>query len=326
MRWIPDDALGRLRDAADRPEIPGGRYEILDRLARGGMGCVWRARDTELARDVAIKVLDGPAIDDRARTRMVREARILARLEHPGIVPVHDVGDLPDGRTWYAMKRVDGRRLDEVARGSTPLAERLRLFGRICEAVAFAHARGVVHRDLKPDNVMVGSFGEVLVMDWGVARVLDEAEIPEPPEPGGPAPRGPAPAAPGTRPGTVLGTPGWMSPEQAAGRSDAADRRSDVWALGAILGHLAETSPEPPTRRLRSIVLKATAAAPDLRYESAEALAEDVRRHVAGEAVLAHRESWPERAARLARPHSTAILLVAGYLLVRFLMLRFAGT
>lgn len=322
MRWLSDESLERLRVAADQPAIPGGRYEILAPLARGGMGVVWRARDRELARDVAVKVLDLPMVDDAARERMLREARILAKLEHPGIVPVHDVGTLADGRTWYAMKLVEGSRLGEAVRSEPHLAARLRLFQRICEAVAFAHARGVIHRDLKPDNVMVGSFGEVLVMDWGVAKMFEESSAPSP---GDATVRiEGAHEAPGTRPGAVLGTPGWMSPEQASGHSGDVDPRSDVYSLGKILSSLADTAVEPPPHRLRAVVQRATAETREARYGSVEALADDVARLLAGESVSAHRDTLFERAGRIARRHSTALLLLAVYLVVRMLLLLFA--
>src|SRR5260370_33375545 len=132
------------------------------------MGAVWAAEDTELGRRVALKVL--PVWDTASSELLLREARILAGLEHPGIVPVHDAGALSDGRVFYAMKLVHGQRLDQV-QASMSRAELLRLFQRVCEPVAFAHARGVIHRDLKPENVMVGEFGEVLVMDWGIAKL-----------------------------------------------------------------------------------------------------------------------------------------------------------
>src|SRR5262249_31442166 len=150
--------------AASEPDAP--RYELAEPIGRGGMGTVYRAHDRVLDRAVALKVLHRAPADAAARARMVREARVMARLEHPGVVPVHDAGELPDGRFFYAMKLVRGRRLDEEAARRTDLAERLRLFQKICEAVAFAHAQGVLHRDLKPQNVMAGEFGEVLVLDW----------------------------------------------------------------------------------------------------------------------------------------------------------------
>lgn len=305
MSWLPDDAIERLRDAAESPELPGDRYELLDRLDRGGMGVVWRARDRALDREVAVKVLDSPGPDAAGRARLLREARILARLEHPGIVPVHDVGTLADGRAWYAMKRVDGTRLDAIARGPASLAHRLRLFDRVCEAVASAHARGVIHRDLKPENVMVGAFGEVLVMDWGVARLVQEP-VPE------------------TR--LVVGTPGWMPPEQEAGLSHEADPRADVFTLGSMLGYLAGSADGRMPSPLRSITSRATRSVPDERYQSVIDLAEDVRRFLDGEVPRAHRESAGERVVRLAARHRTAILLLLAYVVMRTLMLAFART
>ena len=142
------------------------------------MGTVYRALDATLDREVALKVSTlGPADPEEAE-RMRREARVMARLEHPGIVPVHDSGQLPDGRVYYAMRLVRGERLDGWARGAS-LSDRLGAFRKACEAVAFAHAHGVVHRDLKPENVMIGAFGEVLVLDWGVARRREEPAEPQ---------------------------------------------------------------------------------------------------------------------------------------------------
>ena len=191
MTWLSDDAVARLREVAERPDLTGTRYELIRELGRGGMGVVYEVRDVELARNVAMKVVDHD---------WCSEARIIAGLEHPGIVPVHDAGTLPDGRRYYTMKLVRGARLDQWAREARSRTDVLRLFARVCEAVAFAHANGVVHRDLKPQNVMVGEFGAVLVMDWGVAA--------------------------------VAGTDGFMSPEPTR------DARSDVYALGAILNVL----------------------------------------------------------------------------------------
>ena len=157
MSWLSDDAVARLRDAAEWPDFSGTRYTIQREIGRGGMGVVYEAFDAVLQRAVAIKVLDGP---------IRREAEIIARLEHPAIVPVHDSGGLPDGRMFYAMKLVRGRTLDAFARDHN-LPELVRTFLRVCEAVAFAHASGVIHGDLKPQNIMIGEFGSVLVMDWG---------------------------------------------------------------------------------------------------------------------------------------------------------------
>ena len=218
MRWLSDTAVDHLRSVADRPDLGDTPYELGEAIARGGMGTVYRARDRRLDRDVALKVMNAPAPAAGEIERMREEARILARLEHPGIVPVHDLGTLPDGRLFYVMKLVRGRRLDDAI-ANAALPARLRTFERICDAVAFAHAQGVVHRDLKPENVMVGPFGEVLVLDWGVAKRLDVLGGAE-------------------RNGTVLGTPGYMPPEQARGEMARIDERADVYALGAMLHFL----------------------------------------------------------------------------------------
>ena len=278
---LSNDAIARLRRLDDRPDFGGTRYALLDEIGRGGMGIVFRARDGELDRDVAIKVTAWHTASDAARLQ--REARTLASLEHAGIVPIHDVGRLPDGRVFLVMGLARGERLDEHAR-LLALADRLRLFDRICDTVAFAHARGVIHRDLKPANIMVGPFGQVQILDWGLAG--------------------------GAEPG---GTEGYMAPEQ---RTQTFDARADVYALGAILADLSSS-----VRPLRSIVERATSPDPSARYSDAAALAADVRRFADGQAVLAHRERGLERAARLARTYRTPLALVLTYLVVRILLL-----
>ncbi len=174
MRPLAGEDVERLARALRAPDLSGTRFLLLRETGRGGMGSVWEAEDPELARSVAVKVLDIPDDSWDLAARLRLEARVLARLEHPGIVPVHDVGSLPDGRPFYSMKLVRGERLDESAARLATLPEKLRLVLRVCEPVAFAHSRGVVHRDLKPENVMVGPFGEVLVLDWGIARVVED--------------------------------------------------------------------------------------------------------------------------------------------------------
>jgi serine/threonine-protein kinase len=320
---LSDSALRRLREAADSPDTTGTKYEILDRIGQGGMGSVYRARDRELGRDVALKVVRLPEASADVAARMLREARTLARLEHPGIVPVHDVGTLADGRAFYAMKLVRGAPLDALP--PTPLAERLEIIERICEAVAFAHAHGVIHRDLKPQNVMVGPFGEVLVMDWGVAKLgapdsdalgmMSNAADRSAP-------------SPATGHGVVLGTPGYMAPEQAAGTPALVDARADVYAIGAILRDLsgsADGITESPgtslPRPLRAIVERAMAPNPVNRYASATDLARDVAAFRSGEPVSAYRENIFERGRRLATRHSTPILLVLAYLFMRITLL-----
>ncbi|HVE77709.1 MAG TPA: serine/threonine-protein kinase [Gemmatimonadaceae bacterium] len=322
MTRLSDRALAHLREVADRPDTSGTKYDIIEPIGRGGMGTVYRARDRELDRDVAFKVLRDPAPGGDGAARMLREARVLARLEHPGLVPVHDVGTLPDGRPYYVMKLVRGEPLDAYVRAArTSLEERLRILQRLCEAVAFAHAHGVIHRDLKPQNVMIGRFGEVLVMDWGVAKVAGA-----PPDDGACST---APPTPGdTAPGTVLGTPGYMPPEQAAGGAADVDERADVFALGAVLGFLLDAPRDiagaiPPA--LRAIRARATAPAREDRYPSADGLAADVARFLDRLPVSVHREGALERVARVAGKYRGALVLVAAYLLMRALLLAFGG-
>jgi len=304
MTWLSDAAVERLRDVADFP-VPPARYEMLEPLARGGMGTVYRARDRELDRVVAMKVLSATSAREDLPLRMQQEARILAALEHPGIVPVYDVGTLDDGRIFYVMKLVQGPRLDEHA-ADRPLAERLRLFTRICEPVAFAHARGVVHRDLKPANVMIGAFGEVLVLDWGVAQTISDCGA----------------ATMDARP-TVAGTAGYMPPEQA--RGDAVDARADVFALGGILHFLLtgappDAAPLQGPRAVQAICRKARADAPADRYADVPSLVGDVDRFLAGDSVSALDEGALDRIARVVRRNRVAIAIVVTYLMLRYLI------
>jgi serine/threonine protein kinase len=164
MNWLSDQAVDRLRAAADTPDLSGTDYVLLDKLGAGGMGGVYRVEDAALGRQVALKVLRIVDSSGEFSARLLREAKIIAQLEHPGIVPVHDVGTLPDGRVFYTMKLVQGRRLDQNHDELGGVPERLRIFQEICDAVSFAYAHNVLHRDLKPQNIMVGRFGEVLVI------------------------------------------------------------------------------------------------------------------------------------------------------------------
>jgi tetratricopeptide (TPR) repeat protein len=225
------------------PEADPPGYELSEQVGEGGMGVVYRARDTRLNRDVAVKFLRARfASDGPAARRFLGEARVTAQLQHPGTPPVHQVGALPDGRPFLVMKLIKGRTLaDLLADERADRGRLLAAFEQVCQAVAFAHSRGIVHRDLKPANVMVGAFGEVQVMDWGLAKDLASRER-ERPEPDG-GHEAPAAAsvidtdrgAEGTRTGTVLGTPAYMPPEQATGAVDQVEARSDVFGLGAIL-------------------------------------------------------------------------------------------
>jgi aminoglycoside phosphotransferase (APT) family kinase protein len=282
---LSDRAVDRLRGLDDWPDFAGTRYELLGPLGRGGMGTVFRGRDRELDRDVAIKVTTWATAADADRLR--REARTLAALEHPGIVPIHDVGVLGDGRVFTVMMLVRGQRLD-VAIADLPLRDRLRLFDRICDTVSFAHAGGVVHRDLKPANVMVGPFGRVFVLDWGLA-------------------------AEGSG---WCGTDGYRAPEQS---THTFDPRLDVYALGAILRDLVADEASPIVRPLRSVMTRAMNVDPGSRYATADDLAADVRRFLDGAAVGAHRETAIERTARLGRTYRMPIALILAYLAIRIL-------
>jgi serine/threonine-protein kinase len=330
---LSDAAVERLRRVAQMPDLRETRYELLGPLGRGGMASVWLARDRELEREVALKVIDPADRGPAAAARMLREARVMAGLEHPGILPVHDVGVLPDGRMYYAMKRVSGRRLDEMVRDGAPLPELLRIFERICEAVAFCHARGVIHRDLKPENVMVGSFGEVLVLDWGLAKLREgprsEAAAPGEGDPAGPGSAPAAPPPPGaTGHGAVLGTPGYMAPEQARGDVEATDERADVYALGALLHYLlvgAPPGPAPDPRRERpelarplcAICLRALAPEPGRRYGGVPALLADMVALREGGAVAAYPQGLFGRMLRGAARYRVAVALVLAYLALR---------
>jgi serine/threonine protein kinase len=278
MTWLADDAVTRLRAIADEPDFSATRYRLLREIARGGMGVVYEAEDVELRRRVAIKVLATELASRDAVERMRAEARVIAQLEHPGIVPLHDAGTLPDGRVFYVMKLIRGRTLAE--------SDHLRIFLRVCEAVAFAHARGVIHCDLKPSNVMVGEFGEVLVMDWGVAKSIGE--------------------------NAIAGTRGFMPPEQE--RGDALDATADVFALGAMLQMMSPRSP----RRLKAIIEKSMS---DDRYPTARELAADVARFIDGEPVTAHREGVIERSLRWLDRNRAFVALIIGYLVMRAIVL-----
>ena len=219
----------------DKPE----RYEISRQLAKGGMGEVYLALDRQLQRHVALKVMTPEvAANESLANRFTQEALVLGMLDHPHIVPIHDLGTDTQGRNYYAMKFVRGTTLKEVLHGLRqgqssiveryPLSRLLDIFGKICDAVAYAHSKDIIHRDLKPANIMIGEFGEVMVMDWGIAKILHQPEntlistqLPSSRE--------------GTQYGTVMGTPSFMAPEQAEGWLEFINEKTDIYSLGAIL-------------------------------------------------------------------------------------------
>jgi eukaryotic-like serine/threonine-protein kinase len=382
MKFIPDQVVARLQTEMQTPDLSGTRYRALELLGHGGMGAVWLAQDSILQRRVALKIFTAENSSADLASRLVQEAVVLARLEHPGIVPVHDAGTLADGRTFYCMKLVEGQTLDRYAH-KLPLREKLRLFQRIAEPLAFAHSRGIIHRDLKPANVMVGSFGEVLIMDWGLAKVMagtgalstmsqadpitDALGLSSPKQDSGAAMgaigvSSPAAQASGhliestvvppetkqvsgheftravqglkpgalapenalvtTAHGTVLGTPGYMAPEQERGEVDSIDQRTDIFALGTILKDLLR---EPPASwPLRAICGKAMSAEMSARYASVQELAADVDRYLDGMPVSAYRENIFERSARLVSRNRVAVVLVLAYLFMRLLFILFS--
>lgn len=294
MQFLSDRAVNHLQRVAELPDLSGTPYELGEELGRGGMGVVYAARDARLDRYVAIKVIDADFGSAYAADAM-EEAKILARLEHPGIVPIHDCGRLPDGRLYYAMRLVRGERLDGFLRRENSLLERLRLFQKICDAVAFAHNCGVIHRDLKPQNVMVGSFGEVFVIDWGVAEWLVGSRR--------------------ERPAAVVGTVRYMAPEQAGERPEVVDGRADVFSLGAILDDvMRDDRPRP----LAAIANEALAPDPAERYQHVQHLAADITQFLDCLPVTAYDENMLERVRRFAGRNRTLLLLLATYVFVRF--------
>jgi eukaryotic-like serine/threonine-protein kinase len=290
---------------------------------------VFLARDRELDRLVAIKVVTVGDSRSEMAARMTREARIVARLEHPSVVPIHDSGILGDGRTFYVMKFVEGVTLEDFDRTAHNHNDLLRIFQKICDALAFAHSRGIIHRDLKPANIMIGSFGETLVMDWGIACFASDTFGSGQ---GGTA----APSGPVTAHGTILGTAAFMPPEQARGEIDKIDIRSDVYSLGAVLYFLLTGKPpdesmsatvDEPRRHdrgiskaLNAICLKAMAGNPADRYQNCTEFSDDIARALDQLSVSAYKENGFERLWRWLKRNRVILLIVSGYMLVRFLL------
>ncbi len=315
-------------DREDSSAFPSelGRYQELTEIACGGMGRVLRGFDPEARREVAIKILKaGNDVSQQMLERFLIEGQLTARLEHPNIVPVHEVG-LRGGTLYFTMKLVRGRRLGQAiasyhnSSGRDSLESLLGAYQKVCDAVAFSHSRNVIHRDLKPDNIMIGEFGEVLVMDWGVAKRLGE-----------PAESLTTPAQGSSEPsltalGTVVGTPQYMSPEQARGEIDLTGPASDIYSLGAILFHIVtggqpfdgpttanvikavqqgERLPVSRTQEgvkvcseLQAIVNKAMDPDPAQRYTDVTALQADIDAHLGGRMISAKRYRMIQRMAK----------------------------
>ncbi len=355
-----DDPVATRPPAVGESTSDGLRFRILRPHAEGGLGRVSVALDRELHREVALKeIKDLHADDPESRTRFVLEAEITGGLEHPGIVPVYGLGSYADGRPFYAMRFVRGDSLkDAIERfhaADTPgrdpgerALEFRKLLGRfvdVCNAVAYAHSRGVLHRDLKPGNVMLGPYGETLVVDWGLAKAVGKAETHATSDEPTLRPRASSGSAE-TLPGSAIGTPAYMSPKQAAGEIDKLGPASDVYSLGATLYCLLAGRapfekedvwevlqrvqrgdyPRPRAVKpgvpaaLEAICLKAMAVRPEDRYPNPRELAEDVEHWLADEPVAAYREPLAVRARRWARKHKPLVAGVSALLLTALLL------
>lgn len=339
------------------------RYRVLKEFARGGLGRVLLARDEHLSRDVAVKEMLPRALGSRGLVeRFFIEAQITGQLQHPGIVPIYELGIKPDGSPFYSMKLFGGRNLEDAIASfhAIPFAdptwrvrlnELLQIFVGVCNAMAFAHSKNVIHRDLKPLNVMLGDFGEAIVVDWGLAKVLGSQELEyeglgstEGTEISASKAVRTTGGGAHTEMGTVMGTPRYMSPEQAAGNVASLDARSDIFALGAILYCILTSEPPfegyntnevlinvrlaqyrparsrktwvPPA--LEAIISKALRAEVGERYSTALELAQDVQRWLANEPVSVYVEPWWIKAQRWVYKHRThcaygaALVVVAG--------------
>ncbi|MEM8945500.1 MAG: protein kinase [Planctomycetota bacterium] len=328
------------------------RFKILRLHQKGGLGRVSIALDEELNREIALKeILASHADNLENRTRFIREAEITGALQHPGVVPVYSLGKFADGRPYYAMRFIRGMNLQDALQDyhklETDAAEKqlrfrqlLGSFVDVCDAIEYAHSRGVIHRDLKPSNVMLGDYGETLVVDWGLAKSLGDGFETED-SMVVPVTTSESASSTQTLVGRVVGTPSFMSPEQAAGRLDALGPCSDIYSLGATLYHLAtgkvpfqgteevvlanvqtgrfaqprEVNPSVP-KALASVILKAMSRQSSERYQSARELAEDIERYLAGERVLAYEEPLAARAWRWIGNHKQLVYSSAAALAV----------
>ncbi len=326
----------------------GQRFRILRPHAQGGLGAVFVAMDNELHREVALKqILEKHADDPDSHQRFVAEAEITGGLEHPGVVPVYGLGMDADGHPYYAMRFIKGDSLREAinqfhqdealnkepGRRSLELRRLLRRFTDVCNAIDYAHSRGVIHRDIKPANIIVGKHGETLVVDWGLAKAVGRAE----PSVGEQTLASSSGGSSETLPGSALGTPAYMSPEQARGELNRLGPRSDVYSLGATLyclltgkppfegddvgailravqnGEFPRASLLDPSldKALEAVCQKAMATVPEDRYRTPQALADDLDRWMAGEPVSAWHEPLVRRARRWARRNRTAVTTAA---------------
>ncbi len=329
-RWW--DGVRRAEALSSSPGDRLGRFELRERIGEGGMGVVWRAWDPQLGREIALKVLARVSSRPEVVRRFLSEVTIHARLEHPSIAPLYESGVDPAGGVYFAMQLVRGRDLaHRLADEAYPLVRRLADFLKAMDGVAYAHSKGVLHRDLKPSNVLLGEFGEVLVADWGLAKLRELGA--EEPGPAGEEDLSPA----RTREGTRLGTPAYMPPEQAEGRLADVDQRSDVYSLGATLyevltrtppfgdlsgedlltrvaqGRLAPPSWKDPRlpRELDAIVLRAMARRKEDRYPDVGRMREDLAAFLDGRPLADLAYSWTERTAKWVRRHRAPAAIAA---------------
>jgi len=358
---LDSDALAPLEEAA-------GRYSRIGEQGRGGFGRVLLARDRCLGRDIALKELLLPhagssTVEQRAAAghstmltaRFLQEARITGQLEHPSIVPVYELGRRSNGKLYYTMKLVRGRSLAATLRESSSLGQRLELLPRfvdLCQAIAYAHSRGVIHRDIKPGNVMIGEFGETVVIDWGLAKARGREDIhaEEIRRTFHALRLGNESDSTKTSYGEAIGTPVYMPPEQARGTIDLIDERSDIYSLGAVLYELLtgrapfsgdsalevidkviNQDPRPVTEieprvppELAAICRRAMARRPEDRYPAALALADEIQRFLSGAVVESYQYGFVEHTRRLVRRHRVVVVTSTAFLVTLVLVLLLA--
>ncbi len=305
------------------------RYIMQDELGRGAIGQVIEATDEHLKRNVAIKILQESSGLDRDRiARFIAEAQIIAQLEHPTIVPVHEIGLMPGGLPYFTMKKLRGKLLSEVinerrvdnSKDFVRYRKRLlRRFSNLCNGIAYAHSRGVVHRDLKPDNIIIGEYGEIQIMDWGLAKVMGDSPVVKPSEISTVRNN----HSMSTMVGSIAGTPAYMSPEQARGELDRIGSASDIFSLGLLLAEIITLvrvfrSTEPAITlkqvgkagpidarilnkkihvpgELQAIIAKCTMPDPEDRYQNAELLSDDLKAYLENREVTAMQYSPVDR-------------------------------
>ncbi len=343
----PDLAVQRTLDLAPHPPGPEesseftpaeARYEFVDELGRGGMGQILRARDVVLNREIALKTLLPDVQASNPQARLVAEARLTGRLEHPSIIPVYELGHLTNGEPFYTMRVITEESLEstlEQLRTHDPdapsLQQLIQTLRQVCLAIQYAHDQGIVHRDLKPENILIGKYGEVFVIDWGIAKIMD------------PFPDIDLYRTGEHAPGSLVGTPLYMSPEQANGDNELVDRRTDVYALGAILYELLtlkpvfenstvlsllvtiiQDEPVPPSQRapdrdvptaLEEICLRALAKIQSDRYQSAQELADDLELFLEGVKERERQEAIAKELIEEARKAHAAYKEVRGRLI-----------